>query len=168
MKSIVAVVILSSIAALNSLAQTAVGKQTVSSGSVVLDFGAGTTKGIILPAVETLPATPANGTFLFDKAAERIKMYENGSWRDLSDQGDNSGIVPYKGTVDTGKQTVMGAHATSVDGVLVLESANKAMVLPHIADPHLHVKSPYAGMMCYDVVSKSLAVFDGISWNYWK
>lgn len=168
MKNIFFAFLLSCAGALNSFAQTAVGKQFVSNASVVLDFGTGTSKGIILPAVETLPATPVNGTFLFDVADERIKMYENGSWRPLSNQGDNSNIVPYKGAVDTGKQTVMGARSTTVDGVLVLESANKAMVLPHIANPHLTVKSPYAGMMCYDTTSKTVAVFDGAVWSYWK
>lgn len=149
-------------------AQTAVGKQEVSSPSVLLDFGSGTTKGIILPAVESIPAAPANGTFLFDRNDSIVKMYENGAWVELSDTGDDGAVVPYTGTVDTGKQTVMGAQTTTVDGVLVLESSDKAMVLPYIANPHTAVKSPYPGMMCYDTVSKSVAVFNGVVWNYWK
>lgn len=165
MRKIVLIFILSSVGA---FAQTAVGKRSVANESTVLDFGSGTTKGIILPAVETLPATPANGTFLFYTTDEKIKMYQNGTWVNLSDEGDKTNIVPYKGSVDTGKQTVMGARSTSADGVLVLESVDKAMVLPHIANPHLNVKSPYPGMMCYDTTSKALAVFDGAVWNYWK
>lgn len=168
MKNIVLTFILSCAGTLSSFAQTAVGKQTVANASTVLDFGTGTSKGIILPAVEALPAIPANGTFLFDATDERIKMYEDGSWRALSATGDNSNVVAYKGTVDTGKQTVMGARSTTVDGVLVLESANKAVVLPHIANPHLTVKSPYPGMMCYDTTSKTVAVFNGTVWSYWK
>ncbi len=150
--------------------QTAIEKKTAGE-SAVLDFATGTTKGIILPAVETLPATPANGTFLFDKVAKIVKMYQNGSWVDLSGVGNIAGvvpIVPYSGTVDNGKQTVMGSRSTSADGVLVLESADKAMVLPKISNPHLNVKSPYPGMMCYDTDRKALAVFDGSVWNYWK
>ena len=42
------------------------------------------------------------------------------------------------------------------------------MVLPHVTNPHLTVKSPYPGMMCYDTVKKAVAVFDGTVWNYWK
>ena len=37
-----------------------------------------------------------------------------------------------------------------------------------IGYPHLNVKSPYPGMMCFDTVSNTLAVFDGENWNYWK
>lgn len=151
-------------------AQTAIGKNTAD-GSSVLDFAAGTTKGIILPAVETLPATPANGTFLFDKVAKIVKMYQNGAWVNLSGVGDIAGavpIAPYSGTVDNGKQTVIGSRSTTVDGVLVLESTDKALVLPKISNPHLNVKSPYPGMMCYDTDRKALAVFDGNVWNYWK
>ncbi|TKB98283.1 hypothetical protein FA045_14280 [Pedobacter cryotolerans] len=164
----------------NAIAQTAIEKQTVSSTSSVLDFAAGTTKGIILPAVETLPTTPANGTFLLDKNDKKIKMYQNGAWVELSNTGDITTIVSYSGTVDNGKQTIIGSRTTKVvdvsgnyvdgpvDGVLVLESPNKALVLPKVANPHLTVKSPYPGMMCYDTVSKSLAVYDGKLWNYWK
>lgn len=155
---------------INAIAQTAIEKKTVD-GSAVLDFAAGTTKGIILPAVETLPSAPANGTFLFDKVAKIVKMYQNGAWVDLSGVGDIAGtvpIVPYSGTVDNGKQTVIGSRSTTVDGVLVLESADKALVLPKISNPHLNVKSPYPGMMCYDTNRKALAVFDGKVWNYWK
>lgn len=151
-------------------AQTAINKRTAENSSV-LDFPVGTTKGIILPAVETLPATPANGTFLFDKVAKIVKMYQNGVWVDLSGVGDIAGpvpLAPYSGTVDNGKQTVMGARSTAVDGVLVLESPDKALVLPKISNPHLNVKSPYPGMMCYDTDRKALAVFDGKVWNYWK
>jgi hypothetical protein len=57
---------------------------------------------------------------------------------------------------------------SNAKGVLVLESADKAMILPKITNPHTTVKNPYPGMMCYDLTSKSLAVFDGANWNYWK
>jgi len=167
MKKFLMVTIISLSAFASVSAQTAINKNTAD-GSSVLDFAAGTTKGIILPAVETLPATPANGTFLLDKTDKKIKMYQNGLWVELSGIGNITNIVPYSGTVDNGKQTVMGARSTGVDGVLVLESTNKALVLPKISNPHLNVKSPYPGMMCYDTNRKALAVFDGNVWNYWK
>lgn len=159
-------------------AQTTIEKKEIG-GSAVLDFATGTTKAIILPAVETLPATPANGTFLFDKATQQVKMYQNGGWMNLSDVGDNTKVAPYSGTVDNSKQTIMGSRTTkvyngtafvdgAVDGVLVLESPTKALVLPHVSNPHLTIKSPLAGTMCYDTNRQALAVFDGKVWNYWK
>ncbi|TKC08521.1 hypothetical protein [Pedobacter frigoris] len=148
-------------------AQTAIEKRTAD-GSSVIDFAAGTTKGIILPAVETLPATPANGTFLLYKIDQKIKMYQNGAWIDLSEAGSTTAIVPYSGNVDNGKKTIIGNRTTTADGVLVLEASDKAMILPKVANPHLTVKGPYPGMMCYDTISKSLAVFDGKLWNFWK
>lgn len=147
-------------------AQTTVEKKTTD-GSSVLDFASGTTKGIILPAVETLPATPANGTFLLDKNDKKVKMYQNGAWVSLSEEGNITNLVPYGGA-DTANRTVMGSRTSTADGVLVLESPDKAMILPKVASPHLNVKSPYPGMMCYDTDKKALAVFDGSVWNYWK
>lgn len=167
------------LAAYAANAQTYIERHGTGETSVVLDFnsdvagnkvqGSGAnTKGIILPAVEALPATPANGTFVFDRNDRKVKVHENGVWKELSDEGELTGLVPWSGTVDNGRQTVIGARETAVAGVLVLESADKAMVLPRVASPHLNVKSPYPGMMCYDTDSKTLAVFDGSVWNYWR
>lgn len=150
-------------------AQTGI-ETKITSPSAVLEFASGTTKGIILPAVQTLPASPANGTFLFDAgdAEKKIKMFENGGWVALSGTGNTTNIVSYSGLTDNNKKTVMGALESNADGVLVLESTNKALVLPKVSNPHLTVKSPYPGMMCYDTDRNALAVFDGTVWNYWK
>lgn len=149
--------------------QSAIDKQTANNVDAILDFSnpVGNVKGVVLPAVQTLPGTPANGTFLFDKNDEMVKLYENNTWVNLSDAGDASNVAAYSGT-EANKQTVIGAQSTSVNGAVVLESANKALVLPKIEAPHLNVPNPYPGMMCYDTAAKALAVFDSINWNYWK
>lgn len=152
-----------------ALGQTVIGNQTANHIDAILGFSntIDNIKGIVLPAVDNLPVNPTNGTFLFDRIDEKVKMYQNGGWTTLSDAGDTSGLQAFSGT-ETNKKTVLGAKSTSVDGVLVLEDNSKALLLPKIEDPHLNVPSPYPGMMCYDTSSKSLAVYDGANWNYWK
>lgn len=160
------------------------GNQSVNGNSTILDFAGGTAtessadqettneKGIILPAVESSPTTldaNNNGTFLFDRNLKMVRMFENGSWVNLSDAAGNdipSAMV--NASNEVGKGVIIGSQSSSAKGVLVLESTNKAMILPHIKNPHTTVKSPYPGMMCYDTVSNSLAVYDGTRWNYWK
>lgn len=160
-----------------SIAQVAIGKETVNGNSTILDFNdtTGNTKGIILPSVNntnaalTSPTSDNNGTFVFDKSDSKVKMYQNSSWVNLSDAGNSTQITANSSEESTGLQgAIIGADNSLAKGVLVLESTNKAMILPQIANPHLNVKCPYPGMMCYDTVSKSLAVFDGSVWNYWK
>lgn len=163
--SIISLIILAS--ATMAHAQTGIETKTVGL-SAVLEFPTGTTKGIILPAVEVLPSSPANGTFLFDRNDSKVKMRQNNAWVELSGTGSNASLVPYSGTVDNAKKTVMGALDSGAEGVLILESANKAVVLPHVANPHLTVKSPIAGMMCYDTVRQAVAFFNGTVWSYWK
>jgi len=58
--------------------------------------------------------------------------------------GSNANLVSYSGTTSNGKQTIMGSRTTkvldgsnnyvdgAVDSVLILESSDKAMVLPHV------------------------------------
>ncbi|WP_045502938.1 hypothetical protein [Chryseobacterium sp. StRB126] len=153
-----------------SIAQVAIGKQTVDGNSTVLDFNnvSGNTKGLILPATFGVPTgSLVNGTFVFDVTDNKIKVYENDAWRLLSDTGSSSAIITNNSAVQ-GKGVVIGASSSTADGVLVLESPDKAMILPQIATPHLNVKNPYPGMMCYDTTSKALAVFDGSVWSYWK
>lgn len=151
-------------------AQVAIEKETVDGNSTVLDFNntPTNTKGIILPATQGLPTgSPANGTFIFDKSDDKIKVYENDIWKPLSDTGNSSAVI-VNTSDETGNGVVIGTQAGSADGVLVLESPDKAMILPKISAPHLNVKNPYPGMICYDTVSKTFAVFDGTVWNYWK
>lgn len=171
MKNIKNISIVAAVAFFNfSVAQVAIGKQVVDGNSTVLDFNnvAGNTKGLILPATSGV-ATGAlvNGTFVFDTTDNKVKVYENDTWKSLSDVGSSAAVVANT-TAELGKGVVMGQSSSTADGVLVLESPDKAMILPQISAPHLNVKNPYPGMICYDTASKTLAVFDGSVWNYWK
>lgn len=155
-----------------SHAQIAVAKTNVNGSSTLLDFedSASNTRAIILPAVNSAPTgltSNNNGTFIFDKSDLKLKMFENGMWKNLSDAGNAAGATSNSGS-ELGQGITIGAPFSNAKGVLVLESSDKAMILPKISNPHINVKSPHVGTMCYDTVSKSLAVFDGLKWNYWK
>lgn len=159
-------------------AQVAIGKESINGNSTLFDFydNADNFRGVILPAVENLNNALAatntaanNGTFLFDKSDKKLKVYENNSWKDLSDVGNDANLHTNTAEENTQEQgVIIGAESSEAKGVLVLEAADKAVILPKIANPHTTVKSPYPGMMCYDTASKTVALFDGKVWNYWK
>ncbi|MFN1215974.1 hypothetical protein ACKW6Q_03205 [Chryseobacterium kwangjuense] len=156
------------IAGISSLeAQVGMGKASVD-GDAILDFPL-STAGIILPMVDNLPTGTAasNGTFLLDKTDLKIKMRENDLWVPLSDAGNLTGTMP-NASAEAGGGVIIGAPGSPAQGVLVLESANKALVLPKVNNPVANMKSPVAGTVCYDTVSKTLAVFDGLKWSFWK
>jgi len=161
-------------------AQIHIGENLQMGNSSLLEFdnSPSNTRGIILSAVETAPVLDPdfnNGTFIYDKSTQQVKMFENGVWINLSDKGDNS-VLTQNGRVintsqDIGKGVVIGqtlSENNQTKGALILEDESKALVLPHIANPHINVKSPYPGMMCYDTTSNTFAVFDGNNWNYWE
>ena len=153
-------------------AQVAIGKEAVDDESTILDFKVEDNWfGIILPAIQAAPATltPANnGTFLFDKTDEKVKMYENNKWVMLSHAKGSGTAIANNSSAEVGKGAIIGAPTTEAKGVLVLESDTKAAILPHIFRPDLNVRGPYPGMICYDTFSKMIAIFDGSVWNYWK
>ena len=158
------------------------GKQAVEGNATLLDFNSplsadtnsttnNNTKGIILPAVleDDAVASPSNGTFIYDYEAKTVKLFANNGWTSLSEQGNNSQIVVNPSPdLNASQGAIIGSKTSAAKGVLILESSDKAMILPRIQNPHTNVKSPYPGMICYDTVRKSLAVFDGTNWNYWK
>lgn len=151
-------------------AQVAIGKTNVTGTSTLLDFESDF-RGIILPAV-SMGDVPSlnqnnNGTLLYDLDSQTVQMFENEMWVPLSDTGDASAIT-VNPAIETGDGAIIGDDTTDALGVLVMEAPDKAMILPKVADPHLTVKSPYPGMICYDTTSKTIAVFDGAVWNYWK
>jgi hypothetical protein len=155
-------------------AQIAIGKSSVDGNSTLLDFDNSNTNtmGIILPAVENSPAglsVENNGTFLYDRSLGKVRMFENNEWKDLTDEGDTS-LLQINSSIENAENqgVIIGSDTTEAVGILVLESEDQALILPKIERPHENVKSPYPGMMCYDIESKSLAVFDGENWSYWK
>ncbi len=166
MKKIIVIITLFHMGALS--AQIAIEKNQVD-GDGLLDFAPNTTKGILLPIVETLPANAVGGTLLMDKNDQTLKMNVEAAWVPLSDAGSVAGAVFNTNNEIAGQnRIIVGSDTTTAPGVLVMESSNKALILPKVATPHLNVKSPYPGMICYDTVSKTMAVFDGLKWSYWK
>lgn len=180
-------------------AQMVIGGKVGSAGTntqnVLLDFATGQNKGIILPYVRTLPTSPTPGTILLDATASgnngkssRISYWNSFRWVNLSNgyTGDLT-AVPTKGggtidVIDTqpptsvnedpGQKVIIGAPTSSADGVLVLESPNKAMVLPQVTSTN-EVTDPAPGMMVYITSpnsngNKLLAVFNGLGWTYWE
>ncbi len=145
------------------IGQVAIGKTTID-GDGLLDFQTGTTSGIILPRVTTLNGTA--GTLAYDTADNKVK-YNNGSWIDLSIVSGTVDITEQNTFTDSGSETTIGT-SSSQSGVLVLESSDKALILPKIASPEINVKTPEAGMICYDTVKKNLAIYNGQQWTFWS
>ncbi len=148
MKNIVAT--LSLLFATTLSAQVAIGKSSISSPAVSLEFydGADNARGIILPWVTSTAAVTGavNGTLVYNTADKKVYVKYASGWRDLS--VDNTGTVTTTlqdslTDQDTAKVLIGGDPATdTTPGILVLADTNKAMVLPKVASPHFkHCKS---------------------------
>ena len=180
MKKIISVLFIGIIAFAKS--QVIIGSATgtaITKTSVLLEFADTNDKGIILPYLRTLPADPAEGTIILDASENsgtkaRVK-YFNGSWVDLSGQNGNvsAALVQQPNIVESATvKSIIGAPSSAADGILVLESTSKAMVLPHVTSVAAIAK-PAPGMMVYVAgvapnFYKRLAVFNGTKWSYWK
>ncbi|WP_262152775.1 hypothetical protein [Chryseobacterium foetidum] len=155
--------------------------------SVLLEFATGQNKGIILPYVRTMPTGTglAEGTIVLDatnQAAARVKYY-NGvttggatGWVDLSfghDANISSSMTLQPNalavTEDPAAKVIIGADVSTADGVLVLESLTKAMILPIVSDTN-NIPDPAPGLMVFinKAGAKRLAVYNGGGWTYWK
>lgn len=153
--------------------------------SVLVDFAGGQNKGIILPYVRTVPSGPGlvEGTIILDASdATKAKVkYYNGvistesptGWVDLSSRHDadiSTAMTAQPQPVeDVGAKVIIGSNSTLADGVLVLESNTKAMILPIVQDTN-DIINPAPGMIVYinKTGAKRLAVFNGGGWTYWK
>lgn len=151
-------------------AQVIFGNQsTTSSQSVLIEFESiNNTKGIILPHVATDNNNYAAGTLIFDTKDNIIKVKLADKWQELTENETTYQEI-INTSSDNGKGVIIGTETENTpEGVLVLSADDKSLVLPKITNPTEKVKGPYAGMICYDTASKSLAVYDGNFWHYWK
>ena len=161
-----------------AFAQVAIGKASVTSPSVSLEFGTGN-KGILLPWVTGFSTVTGavNGTLVYNTTDKKVYVKYASGWKDLSVDATGTTVDPITNVdgltlqnslddLDTAKVSI--GTPTSTSGILVLEDTNKAMVLPKVASPHLTIINPAPGMMAYDTTSKQLAVFNGTVWSFWK
>ena len=152
-----------------SFAQVAIGKATVD-GDGILDFENPTTKGILLPRVTSLNAASVPGTLYYDATAKKVK-FKGATELDLSINEGNFDVTAERYNELTEEATlngtVLGANSSTAPGVLVLESTEKALILPKMAAPHTTIKDPEAGMIAYDTTKKMLCVFNGTEWAFW-
>jgi len=161
-------------------AQVAIGKPSVSNTSVSLEFGTAN-RGMILPWVTNTGsvANVANGTMVYDLTDKKVKVKYAAAWKDLSINAAGTTVDPVTTvdgvTIQNAATEITNSTAkfaigavTSTAGILVLEDADKAMVLPKVASPHLNIINPAPGMMVYDTTTKLLAVFNGSVWTFWR
>lgn len=146
--------------------------------SVLLEFANDGNKGIVLPYVTTVPSNPVEGTIILDASTAteaRVKYYNgigaDSGWVDLSgvDADVSAELADQPATAESaGAKVIIGAAASNADGVLVLESSAKAMVLPIVEDV-ADIPTPSPGMMVYinKTGSKRLAVYNGSKWSFW-
>ena len=167
MKNIIAAIFISNLFG----AQVAIEKTTVE-GSGILDFPLGTTKGIILPyVVNSVNISPVTkGTIVYDQTTKNAQYYD-GAWKTLnviSAATTAPTTQPGNDISNTKVGVIIGKQTTSAEGVLVLESNNKALILPKVEGPVANIKSPVAGTMVYDPTKKIMAIYNGKDWSFWK
>ena len=157
-----------------SYSQVAISKTSITNSSVSLEFNNTENKGIILPWVSSTSAVESNassalvsGTFVLDVTDSKIKLYNEGTWEDLSILPGVVDTSLQSGLTDDGKGVIIGADSSAATGVLVLESPTKAMILPQIPSPHTVLNNPKAGTVVYDPTSESLCVYNGQYWAFW-
>lgn len=174
MKKILLTLLLVSTTAVS--AQLAVGKDTMSNASVSLEFDNTTNekKGIVLPWVNQASTltnvTP--GTIIYDTFDKKVKYYKNNAWFDWSVDPTGSVNTTLQSTIaeNTNAKVMIGGNpiTDTTKGILVLGDTNKAMILPKVENPHLNIMNPEPGTMVYDPTNKSLAVYNGTVWSFWK
>lgn len=166
------IVLLSIFIGLSTKAQVAIGKPEVTNSSVSLEFGS-EPRGIILTWVQKADNVtgPVDGTIIFDVETKDVKVKENGTWVNFTDLSTgNANTTLQDGlTEKTEAKVSIGAPVIpAVQGILVLEDNNKAMILPKTNSPYSTIVNPEPGTIVFDTVKQQVAVFDGTKWTFWN
>ncbi len=155
-------------------AQIGVSRPDVANGSVSVQFSDAENRGLVLPYVVDKSGITQNGTIIYDTTDHKVKyLKDTNTWFDLSVDATgtaNLGIQGNDKTEQPGAKIAIGTTAgtDTTPGILVLSDADKAMILPKVASPHLNIINPSAGMMVYDTTKRQLAVYNGTVWSFWK
>ncbi|PZU79767.1 MAG: hypothetical protein DI529_17260 [Chryseobacterium sp.] len=143
--------------------------------SVLMEFSSAENRGIILPYITDKTGINTAGSIILNATtptAAKVEYYNGTSWVDLSVQTANVssylGIQPVA-KENTNAKTIIGSTTSSADGIMVLESTTKAMVLP-IVSSYQNIVNPAPGMMVLvnNGGIKTLAVYNGNQWSFWS
>lgn len=143
--------------------------------SVLLEFSAAENRGVILPYITDKSSVNTAGSLILNATtptAARVEYYNGSSWIDLSVQNANVSsylsIQPVANEKSNSK-TILGSATSSAEGILVLESASKAMVLPKVSSVK-DIINPAPGMMVLATGSgvPTLAFYNGNQWSFWN
>ncbi|MBB6371310.1 hypothetical protein [Chryseobacterium shigense] len=144
-------------------AQVAIGKTSVN-GSGILDFGTSvsTIRTIVMNPIN-LPTCNATvkGAIASNAATGQLATCNGTAW---TNNGSTSSSVTVSGT-DAGNGVILGNPATTASGALILESTDKALILPKYAYPDLQVKIPTRGALVYDTTRKAVVYYNGTAWQ---
>ncbi|MBS7333261.1 MAG: hypothetical protein KIG88_06675 [Weeksellaceae bacterium] len=148
------------------LSQVVIGKKTIGA-SVLLDFAENTTNGLVLPHINDIHLiTDATvGTVVFDKITKKAHYYDGVQWIAINKEEGALPLIAAEKEQGGDQGVIIGSEESTAKGVLILESSDKAMVLPKIYDPAKNVPSPYPGMICYDTRGKHVYIFNGLRWE---
>lgn len=144
--------------------------------SVLMEFANTGNRGMILPCVTNKTAITTPGSMILDatvRTAAKIQYYNGTTWFDLSSAqtADVSTFVASQPVAleKPNSKVVIGSETSTADGILVLESSTKAMVLPVVSSHH-NIVNPSPGMMV--LVNgggiKTLAFYNGSKWAFWN
>lgn len=168
--TILTIVLLCSITTVKS--QLTIGKPDISNSSVSLEFSETENRGIILPYVEDKSAISVSGTIIYDITDHKVKYLIDDEWVDLSVDSNGQANISIQTdkteTLDSKMAIGSNANTDETNGLLVLSDADKAMILPKVAEPHLNIINPSPGMIVYDTTNRLLSVFNGNVWTFWK
>lgn len=152
-------------------AQYAIGKFSID-GSALIDFALNSKGGIVLPKVSEMPTSASstqNGTILVNAvnlSSITVQIRQNDSWINLTDPVELPNL-DINTANDTAVGYIIGGQTSNAEGALVLESNTKALVLPKVSNV-TDLTNATIGTIFYDLNTKSLAVYDGRNWVFWK
>lgn len=143
--------------------------------SVLMEFSASGDRGLILPYVTDKSAITTPGSIIFDAStptAAKAKYYTGTVWVDLNVQPANASsylAIQPPAKEKASAKMIIGANTSAADGILVLESSTKAMVLP-ITSSYQNIINPAPGTMALlnNGGLKVLAVYNGEQWSFWN
>lgn len=143
--------------------------------SVLMEFSNAGNRGLILPYITDKTGLTTPGSIILNATtptAAKVEYYNGTTWVDLSAQSANvSSFLSVQPVAkeNAAAKVVIGSSTSAADGILVLESSTKAMVLP-IVSSYQDIVNPAPGMMVLvnNGGIKTLAVYNGNQWSFWN
>ena len=122
-------------------------------------------KGLLLPRIADVIATPPTGCIYYRQASNKVRFYDGTAWQTLSD----SALTAKNTSTGVAAGVIIGTGTVAASAKLEIKTTDKCLLIPRMTSAQRDlIPSPAEGLLLYNTNDNQMQYFVANNWYYLK